>query len=183
MWGLVRGKRKENKEALFQMWQSRQRGEVVDLRCEGLEEAHFGQRKQPRVRRSRGGRYLLPEPVESLNDTRALALECSIIRQVSESFSSDKRGQRGKWGPHPCFLYTGPLSPTPARPRSRTGGEKADGAKQEGSFSAVPPLTPGCSAFHPGRARPLVSPHLCPCQLPAPTLHWEALPLQTVTSC
>ena len=74
----------------------------------------------------------------SLNDTRALALECSIIRQVPESFLSDKSGQRGKWGPHPCFLYTGPLSPTLARPRSRTGGEKAERAREEGSVSAVP---------------------------------------------
>ena len=67
MWGLVRGKREEKKGALFQMclcFRSRQRGEVVGLRCEGLEEVHFGQRKQPRVRRSRGGRYLLTEPVE-----------------------------------------------------------------------------------------------------------------------
>ena len=77
MWGLVRGKREEKKGALFQMWRSRQRGEVVGLRCEGLEEVHFGQSKQPRVRRSGGGRYLLTEPVESLNGTRSLALECS----------------------------------------------------------------------------------------------------------
>ena len=122
---------------------------MVGLRCEDFEEVHFRQRKQPRVRWSGGGRYLLTEPVESLNDTCALALECSVIRQVPESFSSDKSGQRGKWGPHPCFLYTSPLSLTLARPRSRAGGEKAERAKQEGSFSALPPLTPGCSGFHP----------------------------------
>lgn len=97
---------------------------MVGLRCEDFEEVHFRQRKQPRVRWSGGGRYLLTEPVESLNDTCALALECSVIRQVPESFSSDKSGQRGKWGPHPCFLYTSPLSLTLARPRSRTGGER-----------------------------------------------------------
>ena len=122
---------------------------MVGLRCEDFEEVHFRQRKQPRVRWSGGGQYLLTEPVESLNDTCVLALECSVIRQVPESFSSDKSGQRGKWGPHPCFLYTSPLSLTLARPRSRTGGEKAERAKQEGSFSALPPLTPGCSGFHP----------------------------------
>lgn len=123
--------------------------EVMGLRCEGLEEVHFRQRKQPRVRQSGGEQYLLAELVESLNDICALALKCSIIRQVPESFSSDKSGQRGKWGPHPCFLYTSPLSPTLARPRSRTGAEKAERAKQEGSFSALPPLTPGYSGFHP----------------------------------
>ena len=109
-------------------------------------------------------------------------LPWNFLRSVPGSFSSDSSGRRAEWGPRPPFLYAIPLSPTLARPRSRTGGgEKAETVKQEGGFCAVPPLTPRLFLVlaPEGPTLAFPSPHLCPCQSPPGT--GNPLPLTTVT--